>query len=157
MHHHSPLLITNCSWIMTKGFTSTTIREVWVAFWSTLVILGQLWLKFIYSEKATKFCEIFILLLSYVVPVKSKVKISQNFVAFSEYMNCNTKFHGQPIQSISASLWMVVQQFKMTLTKWVSSAKIDSAVSLPSIDPYWQSTNERPHNFYSKVIQIVSR
>ena len=43
--------------------------------------------KFIYSEKATKFCEIFILLLSYVVPVKSKAKISQNFVAFSEYMN----------------------------------------------------------------------
>ena len=44
-------------------------------------------LKFAYSEKATKFCEIFILLLSYEVPVKSKVKISQNFVAFSEYMN----------------------------------------------------------------------
>ena len=42
---------------------------------------------FIYSEKATKFCEIFTLLLSYVVPVKSKVKISQNFVAISEYMN----------------------------------------------------------------------
>ena len=42
---------------------------------------------FIYSEKATKICEIFTLLLSYVVPVKSKVKISQNFVAFSEYMN----------------------------------------------------------------------
>ena len=44
-------------------------------------------LKLIYSEKATKFCEIFTLLLSYVVPVKSKVEISQNFVAFSEYMN----------------------------------------------------------------------
>ena len=43
--------------------------------------------KFIYSEKATKVCEIFTLLLSYVVPVKSNVKISQNFVAFSEYMN----------------------------------------------------------------------
>ena len=44
-------------------------------------------IKFIYSEKATKFYKIFTLLLSYVVPVKSKVKISQNFVAFSEYMN----------------------------------------------------------------------
>ena len=43
--------------------------------------------KFIYSEKATKFCEISTLLLSYVVPVKSKVEILQNFVAFSEYMN----------------------------------------------------------------------
>ena len=44
-------------------------------------------LKFIYSEKATKFWETSTLLLSYVVPVKSKVEVSQNFVAFSEYMN----------------------------------------------------------------------
>ena len=49
-------------------------------------------LKFIYSEKATKFCEIFTLLLSYVVPVKSKMKISQNFVAFSEFMNFDIWF-----------------------------------------------------------------
>ena len=47
----------------------------------------QLFLKFIYSEKATKFCEIFTLLLTVCTVVKSKVKISQNFVAFSEYMN----------------------------------------------------------------------
>ena len=40
--------------------------------------------KLIYSEKATKIFKIFTL---HVVPVKSKVKISQNFVAFSEYMN----------------------------------------------------------------------
>ena len=40
--------------------------------------------------KATKFCKISILLLSYVVPVKSETKISQNFVAFSEYMNFNS-------------------------------------------------------------------
>ena len=44
-------------------------------------------LKFIYSEMATKFCEMFILFLSYVVTVKSKVEISQEFVALSEYMN----------------------------------------------------------------------
>ena len=44
-------------------------------------------LKFIYSEKATKFCKISTLLLFYVVPVKSKVEISENFMAFSEYMN----------------------------------------------------------------------
>ena len=50
-----------------------------------------IFLKFIYSEKTTKFCELFTLLLSYVVPVKSKVKISQNFVAFSEYMNFTNK------------------------------------------------------------------
>ena len=44
-------------------------------------------IKFIYSEKATKFCEIFPLLLTVCTAVKSKGKISQNFVAFSEYMN----------------------------------------------------------------------
>ena len=45
--------------------------------------------NFIYSEKATKFCEIFTLVLSYiiVVPVKCKVNILQIAVAFSEYMN----------------------------------------------------------------------
>ena len=42
--------------------------------------------KFIYSEKATKFCEISTLLLSYVVPVKSNVEILQNSVVFSENM-----------------------------------------------------------------------
>ena len=47
-------------------------------------------LKFIYSEKATKFCEIFTLLLTTVHKVKRKVKILQNFVTFSEYMNCTT-------------------------------------------------------------------
>ena len=48
------------------------------------------WLKFIYSEKATKFCEIFTLILTTVHTVKSKVKILQNFVAFSEYTNFTT-------------------------------------------------------------------
>ena len=38
-----------------------------------------------YSEKATKLCEISTVDFSYVV--KSTVEISQNFVAFSEYMN----------------------------------------------------------------------
>ena len=41
-------------------------------------------IKFIYSEKVTKFCEIFTLLCPiyrrYLVPLKSKVKIFQNFV-----------------------------------------------------------------------------
>ena len=46
--------------------------------------------KFVYSEKVTKFCEIFILLLSTVHTDKSKVKISQNFVAFTDYMNLNS-------------------------------------------------------------------
>ena len=44
-------------------------------------------LKFIYSEKATNFCEISTVDLPYVVTVKSTVEILQDFVAFSEYMN----------------------------------------------------------------------
>ena len=46
-------------------------------------------LKFILSEKATKFCEIFPLLLTVCTAVKSKGKKFQKFVAFSEYMNFN--------------------------------------------------------------------
>ena len=47
---------------------------------------GVTTIKFIYSEKATKFCEISTVDLSYVVPVKSTVEILQNFVAFLEYI-----------------------------------------------------------------------
>ena len=48
-------------------------------------------LKFIYSEKATKSCEISTLLLSVCTVDKSKVEISKNFEAFSENTNF-TKF-----------------------------------------------------------------
>ena len=41
----------------------------------------------VYSEKASKIFEIFTLLLSTVHTDKSKVKILQNFMGFSEYMN----------------------------------------------------------------------
>ena len=50
---------------------------------------GNFTLKFIYSEKATKFCKIYTVDLSYIVTVE----ISQNFVAFSERMNFNTLLH----------------------------------------------------------------
>ena len=66
-------------------------------------------LKFIFSEKATKFCEIFTLLLSYVVPVKSKMDISQNFVAFSEYMN---------FKSMICSFW------RLFIAKMIKSVKV---------------------------------
>ena len=55
-------------------------------------------MKFIYSEKATKFCEIFPLLLTICIAVKSKGKISQNFVAFSEYMKYNIKIRLAPLK-----------------------------------------------------------
>ena len=59
-------------------------------------------LKFIHSEKARKFCEIFPLLLTTVHKVKSKGKISQNFVAFLEYMN----FTFIPV--VSHSFWSYI-------------------------------------------------
>ena len=70
-------------------------------------------IRFVYSEKAANFCEIFILLLFTVHTDKSKVKISQNFAAFSEYMNfksrvylalCPNKFTSFP--KINAILWL---------------------------------------------------
>ena len=55
---------------------------------STIFVMGiKNFIKFIYSEKATQFCEISTLLLTVCTVVKSKMEISQNFVAFSEYMN----------------------------------------------------------------------
>ena len=43
--------------------------------------------KSMYSEKATKFYKISTNHLSYVLPVKEFMEISQNFADFSEYMN----------------------------------------------------------------------
>ena len=56
--------------------------------------LGIRALKFKYSEKVTNFYEISIVDLSYVVMVKSKAEILQNYVAFSEYMNFTDTFYG---------------------------------------------------------------
>ena len=64
--------------------------DIWTEFWRFLTIFFRFFqngLKLIYSEKATNFCEISTVDLSYVVTIKSMVEIAQNFVAFSEYMN----------------------------------------------------------------------
>ena len=58
-----------------------------LAFQSLFSISSWLVLKFMYPEEAKNFCEIFTLLLTTLHTVKSKVKIPQNFVVFSEYMN----------------------------------------------------------------------
>ena len=65
--------------------------------------------KFIYSEKATKFCEIFTLLLTGTKQDKSKLKMSQNFVAFSEYMNFKTNFDS----SMKFSFLVIPTQFQL--------------------------------------------
>ena len=50
----------------------------WVTAEYFVILFRYLSLKFIYSEKTTKFCEISNVDLSYVVPVKSTAEISQN-------------------------------------------------------------------------------
>ena len=61
-------------------------------FYQNVITMGcGIKLQFIYSEKVTKFCETSTIDLSYVVIVNSTtVETSQNFVAFSEYMNFKT-------------------------------------------------------------------
>ena len=78
--------------------TWNALKQSTVTFWVQIFYFDfgkpsnwWIWVKFTYSEKATKVCEIFTLLLSYVVPVKSKVKTLLNCVVFSEYMNFNLK------------------------------------------------------------------
>ena len=66
-------------------FEVVEVVEAKGGWWEKCCDLTQM--NFIYSEKATKFCEIFTLLLTVCTVVKSKVKFLQSFVAFSEYMN----------------------------------------------------------------------
>ena len=58
-----------------------------VALKSFLEFIYLLLVKFIYSEKATKVCEISTVDLTVTTKDKSTVEISQKFVAFSECMN----------------------------------------------------------------------
>ena len=69
-----------------NGYSADQLFTTWPR---QFALLLNLILKFIYSEKAAKFCEIFHILLTTVYTVKSKGVISQSFVAFSEYMNFN--------------------------------------------------------------------
>ena len=64
-------------------------------------------LKFMYSEKATKFCEIFTLLLTACTEVKSQMKILQNFVAFPKYMKFNQNFTRISLDT-SPSFWIEI-------------------------------------------------
>ena len=73
---------------------------------SNFSVLARFVVKFICSEKATNFCEISTLDLPYVVTFKSRVEISQNFVAFSEYMNFMYKFVRKPWTTVSVTIFL---------------------------------------------------
>ena len=79
------------------------MANIWEIGISTLILAGNLnlclsylsyynctlkySLKFIYSDKATKICEIYTVDSTITTYDKSSVEISQKFVAFSEYIN----------------------------------------------------------------------
>ena len=69
--------------------TSDKIQNISIQFLTHLIMTL---VKFIYSEKATKFCEISTLILSVCTVDKSKVEILQKFVAFSEYRNSTSLY-----------------------------------------------------------------
>ena len=93
---HLMLTVKKDRKLLTK-FTRYVLVQLYTILWCCIILMAchynligaaTCWsLKFIYSEKATKFCKISTVDLFYVVPVKSTMEISQNFVAFSEYMN----------------------------------------------------------------------
>ena len=65
------------------------IHSLGVGYWilSYVSTIKYIVVKFIYSEKATNFCDISTADLSCLVTLKSTVEISQKFVAFSKCMN----------------------------------------------------------------------
>ena len=80
--------------------------------------LSLKFVKFLYSEKATKFYEISTLLLTVCTVVKSLVEISQNFVAFSEYMNFHwsrtifSASHSKPALVINVSVSLMRENLR---------------------------------------------
>ena len=100
-------------------------------------------LKFIHSEKATKFCEIFPLLLTVCTVVRSKGKISQNFMAFSEYMNFNskeksTKIWTQTITGTLAKRWLWNKKLKFVYFLFMKVLSQSFSSNWKSILNCWQ-------------------
>ena len=76
--------------------------------------------KFIYSEQVTKFCKISTLLSSVYTVDKSKVEISQNFVAFSEYTNfkyIGSICIGLNVQPFQTFFWHTLAQKELLIVK----------------------------------------
>ena len=89
------LLDSSCNFFVNISITST--QSITPLSSSIKYRIGQpetlrTWglVKFKYSEKATKFCEISTVDLTFTKQDKSAEDISQNFVAFSENMNFTT-------------------------------------------------------------------
>ena len=80
------------SWSMNVHNFKAIRKLLCIICWNMYILCIFLSVKFMFSKKATKNEEIFTILLSVCTVNKSKVEISQNFVAFSEYTNFNNLF-----------------------------------------------------------------
>ena len=85
-------------------------------------------IKLIYSEQATSFCEISTLLLTGTTQDKSKVEISQNFVAFSEYMNFKPKSQEIPPCNVHL-LHYLTQDVDIDIQQMTVCCFVDSSCS----------------------------
>ena len=92
--------------------------------------------KFIYSEKATNFCKIFTVDFSHVLPVKSTVEISQNFVIFSEYMNFKIK----------KALVCLTLCFDKSYYEYFPSKIFRISLQWPSMNFVWNALRSINHN-----------
>ena len=109
-------------------------------------------LKFIYSEKATKFYEIFLLLLTVCTVVKSKGKISQNFAAFSEYMNFTPiAYLMSPLDLKMFRRAWITQQFKKILPFQFTAYSLLEARSIRSVT---KNKKKMSNNENSKLVVV---
>ena len=142
-----PIRIKNLEWFILKVLWS----------WLKESTITQ---KFIYSEKATTFRKIFTLLLSYVVTVKSKVEIWQNFVAFSEYLNFTNQ-----ISKLMSIIWKTFLVFLYMIDKswgldqyslWGNRITITVQIIGP-IENLWSSRKKSQVSNVKSVLFLLSK
>ena len=134
--------------VFSRRFFQKIMPLCMVSIQEQFLIKSALWWRRIrYSEKATKFCEISILLLSVSTVDKSEVQISQNFLVFSEYTNfikllfawsvvifeCRKKFVKLAIAVLAASRLSLSWNGSL-----VSSFFFRSSPPLPSFTLRWK-------------------
>ena len=92
-HHQSLLKSETASTAsMTASTLGTNCKFLWIsARFLCQFVIWSFKVRSYILRRPQNFCEIFPLLLTVCTAVKSKGKISQNFVAFSEYMNVKNK------------------------------------------------------------------
>ena len=114
-------------------------------------------LKFIYSEKATKFCEISTLDLTVCTVVKFKVEISQNYVAFSEYMD--SFFFGplfikslENLIKTSKKTFSCLGKFLLELKKYMKIIALQQSCSSVT---FWSLVSGKKSSFFPIEKRII--